>query len=209
MGYLVEVLSGLPLDVYLRERIFEPLGMVDTGFCVPSAKEPRLARLYAPDSEGGLEDVSGRLPASGLKMLSGGGGLFSTTRDYWRFAQMLCNGGELDGVQLLGRKTVDIIASNHIPTDMLPFVPSGWPYRLGYGMGPGGRVLLQPSAAEMPGSEGLFTWGGAASADFWVDRTEQLVGLCMLQYMPAMSRVIQDFRILAYQALADDACSAA
>jgi CubicO group peptidase (beta-lactamase class C family) len=200
-GHLAEVLSGKPLDVYMRQALFEPLGMVDTGFQVPPAKVGRLATLYSPAEAGGLKDVSETLPAAGMKLLSGGGGLFSTAQDYCRFAQMMANGGELDGERLLAPKTVQLIGSNHIPVSLLPCVPVDWPYRVGYGMGLGVRVMLDEAAADSPGSPGLITWGGAASTDFWCDPALTFVGVIMLQHLPSSHRVIQDFRVLGYQAL--------
>ena len=203
VGRLIEIVSGRALDVYMREALFEPLGMVDTGFSVPAAKVDRVATLYTSEGDGALIDISEQMPTQGWSMLSGGGGLFSTATDYWRFAQMLCNGGILDGERILSRKTVALMGSNQLPDSLIPFVPQGWPYRLGHGMGLGVRVMIDPVIADAPGSVGLFTWGGAAMTDFWVDPCEQMVGVLMLQYLGSIDHLLQDHRCLAYQALED------
>jgi len=202
-GYLVELISGKTLDVFMLETLFEPLGMVDTGFSVPESDWPRVAPLYTSQDGGKLVDVSAQAKPRGHKLLSGGGGLFSTAADYWRFSQMLCNGGQLDGVRILSRKMVDLMGSHQLDASMVPCVPQGWPYRQGYGMGLGVRVMLDPVIADAPGSVGLFTWGGAAMTDMWVDRREEMVGVLMLQYMGSIDHLLQDHRGLAYAALDD------
>jgi len=202
-GFLVELISGKTLDAFMQETLFEPLGMVDTSFSVAASDWSRLAPLYTSQDGGALVDISSTAPPQGMGILSGGGGLFSTAADYWRFSQMLCNGGHLDGVRILGRKTVDLMGSHQLDASMVPCVPRGWPYRQGYGMGLGVRVMLDPVIADAPGSVGLFTWGGAAMTDMWVDRREEMVGVLMLQYMGSIDHLLQDHRALAYAALDD------
>lgn len=201
LGYLVQVISGLPFDVFLRERIFGPLGMVDTDFHVPPEKLDRFAANYGPDKQGGLKVIDA--PATShyahpSSAPSGGGGLVSTTGDYLRFAQMLLNRGELDGVRLLGRKTVDLMTTNHLPQGVHPFDDPA------FGFGLGVNVLLDLGKAQTLGSVGNFGWGGAANTNFWVDPKEQLLGILMAQFMPNNTYpATADFRILAYQALVD------
>ncbi len=199
LGYLVEVISGLSFDVFLEERIFKPLGMVDTGFSVPDEKVERYAALYRPDDKSGLEIVYAPPLATGKQtfFFSGGGGLVSTASDYIRFSQMLLNGGELEGVRLLGRKTVELMTLNHLPPDLHPF------YQKGAGFGLGFRVVTDVAETETVGSEGTFSWGGAASTTFWVDSDEELIGLLMTQLLANPYPFQQQFKTLTYQAIVD------
>jgi CubicO group peptidase (beta-lactamase class C family) len=198
------LISEAPLDAYLEERIFNPLGMVDTGFYVPQAKLGRFAALYGPVGHDGLELLDTAL-SSPFTMppvgLSGGIGLVSTAADYLRFTQMLLNGGELGGVRILGRKTVELMRSNQLPDALIPIqVP---PHTLhGCGFGLGFRVLVQPAHAYRPGSVGEFGWGGYASTSFFIDPVEGLIGLLLTQLAPSRYYPIRDaFKVLVYQAL--------
>jgi len=198
LGCLIEVLSGMPFDVFLKERLFGPLGMVDTDFWVPPDKAHRLAALYSRDEAGALvaHNPTPFWYNRPTRNPSGGGGLVSTIGDYFRFAQMLLNRGELDGVRLLGRKTVEWMMMNHLPAGVHPH---GDP-AVGFGLG--GSVLLDPGRATVMGSRGNFGWGGAANTNFWVDPQEELVGILMLQFMPSETYpVVADFRNLVYAAL--------
>lgn len=219
-GHLVEILSGLPLDQFLRQRIFAPLGMADTGFGVPPAQRGRLAAMYGlPDltAEGmtvraiydawraGFHqrlDLAQTSPVDRPDLARGGGGLFSTIGDYMRFALMLCNGGALDGARILGRKTVALMHLNHLPPELLPYELAGV-IATGYGFGLGSNVVLDVAATGMLGSVGTFGWSGAARAGFWVDPHEQLVGVLMTQFMLGVDRPDYDLHVLAYQALVD------
>jgi CubicO group peptidase (beta-lactamase class C family) len=199
LGYLVQVISGMPFEAFLKQRIFEPLGMIDTDFWVPPEKVERFAANYGPDAETGLKVIDP--PATShytrpSKAPSGGGGLVSTTGDYLRFAQMLLNKGELDGVRLLGRKTVELMATNHLPDGVYCFDdPSA-------GFGLGVSVLRDLGKSQTLGSPGNFGWGGAANTNFWVDPKEELLGILMLQFMPSDTYpVVADFRNLTYGAL--------
>jgi CubicO group peptidase (beta-lactamase class C family) len=201
LGFLVQVVSGMPFDEFLKQRIFEPLGMVDTDFYVPPEKIERFAATYGPDEQGGLK-VTDPLKTSRYarptKNPSGGGGLVSTTSDYLRFAQMLLNKGELDGVRLLGRKTVELMTTNHLPDGVHPFDDAA------SGFGLGVSVLMDLGQSQMPGTVGNFGWGGAANTNFWIDPKEELIGILMLQFMPSDTYpVTPDFHILTYQALVD------
>lgn len=205
LGYLIEVVTGQSFDAFLRERLFGPLGMVDTGFWVPADKTERFAANYGWNEVGALDVVDD--PATGeysrpRLFLSGGGGLVSTALDYFRFAQMLCNGGALDGVRILGRKTVELMAMNHL-TFTGPFIPSTWPLNHGYGMGLAVRVVTNVAQTGVLGSVGSYTWQGAASTDFWIDPQEEIVGISLPQRLPGYYRQSLDFRTLAYQALED------
>lgn len=199
LGYLVQVVSGKPFDQFLKERIFEPLSMVDTDFYVPEKKHARLSAVYGPKEGGGLkviEPVSASEYLRRAKLLSGGGGLVSTTADYLRFAQMMLNKGALDGVRLLAPKTVELMMMNHLPGNAtMPDDPSA-------GFGLGGAVVLDVAASQGYGSVGNWGWGGAANTWFWIDPREDLVGILMVQYMPAFVVPIdQDFKNMVYQAL--------
>lgn len=203
LGYLVQVVAGMPFDDFLQERIFAPLGMVDTAFAVPSAKLARFAATYGPQEGGGLKvtdvpaDSKFARPAA---RLSGGGGLLSTSGDYLRFAQMLLNKGELDGVRLLGRKTVELMTTNHLADGV--YVDNDPATGLGFGLGV--SVLLNLGKSQTLGSVGNYGWGGAANTNFWIDPQEELIGILMLQFMPSGTYpVIPDFKILTYQALVD------
>jgi CubicO group peptidase (beta-lactamase class C family) len=200
LGYLVQVVSGMSFEDFLKQRIFEPLGMVDTGFFVSTEKVGRFSAVYGPDQKNGLKVID---PISNPRYLnppknpSGGGGLVSTAGDYLRFAQMLGNGGVLDGARLLGRKTVELMTTNHLPDGVHPDDPAS-------GFGLGVSVLLNLGKSQTLGSVGNYGWGGAANTNFWMDPKEQMVGILMLQSMPMDTYpAIADFRILTYQALVD------
>jgi len=199
LGYLVQVVSGKSFDVFLQERIFDPLGMADTGFTVPPEKVARLSTVYSPDDKGGLKPVDSPVDSRftrPTRNFSGGGGLVSSLEDYFRFAQMLLNGGVLEGERLLGRKTVEAMLTNHLPQGLHTDDPSGF--------GLGGSVLLDVARSQNLGSPGLWGWGGAANTRFWIDPKEEVLGLLMLQFMPGFLYPIdQDFQNLVYQALVD------
>ena len=203
IGRLIEVIAGMPLDVFLQQRIFEPLGMVDTAFYTPVDKKARLATLYGLGKEIKLTDLSGEemdwmAKDYAPKFLSGGGGLVSTTADYARFCQMMLNRGELDGERLLGRKTVELMTTNHLPAGMHPTNDAGGGFGLGF------RILTDLAQSRILGSVGAYSWGGAASTSFWIDPQEDLFGVLMLQLMFNQDYPIgQDFRVLTYQALVD------
>lgn len=200
VGYLVEVLSGKTFDVFLQERIFQPLGMPDTAFWVPKNKASRLAGSYQLNAAGKLEP-SRRLgdPTAKPAFFSGSGGLYSTQADYLRFCQMLLNGGELDGKRLLSPRTVDYMMQNHVPPGVMP--PQGPNGRTGYGFGIGGAVLVDPVAYETLASKGEYSWGGAAGTYFWVDRKEDLTAVFLIQRPPFAHPPTKKFKVMVYQAL--------
>jgi CubicO group peptidase (beta-lactamase class C family) len=209
---VVEVIAGESFGSYLQRVVFDPLGMGDTGFSVPAADAGRVASLYVrlPDKRVRLVDdrAAGRLcrvPA----MQSGGGGLVGTIDDYARFCQMLTAGGALDGVRILGRPTVELMRTNHLPGggELRDFaVPSGYG-EVGFdgnGFGLQVAVGLGPAATAGVGPAGDYMWGGAASTAFWIDPTEELYAIFMTQLLPSG---VFDFRgqlrSLVYAAIAD------
>jgi CubicO group peptidase (beta-lactamase class C family) len=207
LGRLVEVVSGQPLDEFFAQRIFTPLGMVDTSFGTEDTE--RLAALYVPEPgtrKAIRNEAFGRTGAGRPDFLSGGGGLVSTAADYHRFTQLLLRGGELDGVRLLSPRTVALMTSNHLPGDVdleaygrplfaeMPFD--------GFGFGLGFSVLKDPVKAKTLASRGEYAWGGAASTAFWVDPAEEVTALFFTQLLPSSTHPIrQHLRQLVYQAL--------
>jgi CubicO group peptidase (beta-lactamase class C family) len=212
-GRLVEILSGQRFDDYLQQAIFGPLGMSDTGFQVRDDQADRLAASYfrrPKDKSLKLVDDPETSPYRKPRaFLSGGGGLVSTTNDYLRFSQMLVNGGELDGVRILGRKTVELMASNHLPggASMTDFAIPGGFGEVGFtGMGFGLTVAtnLGPSRTGVIGSAGDFTWGGYASTIFWIDPAEELAVIFMTQLIPSGTFNFRDqLKTLVYPAIVD------
>jgi len=206
LGYLVQVVSGAPFDGYLSRELFEPLGMVDTHFHAPADKLDRFAANYGPDEESGAltvidDPTTGRFTKAPA-LPSGGGGLVSTAADYLRFCQMMLNGGELDGVRLLGRKTVQHVSRDHLPPDLcVRFGEDREPSR---GFGLGFSVLRNAAAGGEIGSDGTYAWGGAASTVFWIDPREDLVAILLTQFMPNNHYpTATEFRALTYQAIVD------
>jgi CubicO group peptidase (beta-lactamase class C family) len=208
---LVEILSGQSFDEYLFTHIFEPLGMVDTGFVVPDDSVSRLAAcyLYQPGGPPKLIDDPESSPYRRRRSyLSGSGGLVATTTDYLRFCQMLVNRGQLEGTRIIGRKTLELMVTNHLPGDaeLGQFATGGFGeaefpgvgFGLGFGVGRG------PGATASAGSAGEFYWGGAASTAFWVDPVEDLTVVFMTQLLPSAAYPFRaQLRALVYQALAD------
>ncbi len=211
-GRLVEIISGQRFDDYLRETIFGPLGMNDTGFMVPDEKADRFAACYRRDASKKLAVVDDPQRSGYRKepsFLSGGGGLVSTTTDYLRFCQMLLGGGELDGVRILGRKTVELMTSHHLPRDgdlQSVAMPGGYG-EVGFaGMGFGLTVAVAkaPAATQVIGSPGEYMWGGAASTIFWIDPAEELTVVFMTQFLPSGTFNFRgQLKTLVYPAIAD------
>ncbi|GAB3730716.1 serine hydrolase domain-containing protein [Amycolatopsis oliviviridis] len=209
LGRLVEVVSGQSLDAFFSERIFDPLGMHDTAFQTDPGALDRLAALYVPHPATKApfrHDEMGNVGRATPSCFSGGGGLVSTAGDYHRFTQMLLRGGELDGVRLLGPRTIQHMATNHLPggVDLETYgrgVFSEAPYD-GFGFGLGFSVLDDPVTAKTLASAGEFAWGGAASTAFWVDPDEDVTVLFFTQLLPSTTYPIRvELRNLVYQAL--------
>ena len=204
LGGLIEILTGQPLGQFLQSRIFDPLGIVDTSFRLAPAQAPRLATLYkvTPDNGFTALDTTGADYGPDTRFESGGGGLLSTPLDYLRFAQCLLNGGELDGQRILGRKSVEFMASNALTPDQLPIgFDNAEPFH-GFGHGVCVKVMQDPAAGGWFGSVGDFGWGGYAETYFVVDPAEELVAILMAQCVPSMHYPIRkQFRAAVYQAL--------
>jgi CubicO group peptidase (beta-lactamase class C family) len=209
LGYLVEVVSGEPFEKFLIERVTRPLKMVDTDFYVPEAKHSRLAANYAPDGKGGLALIDDPAKSRYLRprtVNSGGGGLVSTIGDYARFCQFMLNKGHLDGVRLLGRKTVELMTSNHLPGDMASMGAARFSETTyeGNGFGLGFAVMMDPARNQIVGTPGEFQWGGAASTSFWIDPAEEMFVVFLTQLMPSSTYPFRrELRVLSYQSVID------
>ncbi len=202
---LVEILTDRALPEYLEEHIFRLLGMVDTSFHVQPEKVGRFATLYGLTEKDPLAVIEKTVGGEyfDVNVFYGGSGLVSTAGDYLRFAQLVLNKGELDGVRLLGRKTVEWMTINHLPQDLLKIVPAQ-DLMPGFGFGIGFSVVVDLPKSAMLGSLGSHGWGGWASTHFWIDPIEELIGILMLQYIPSGTYPIHmDMRNLTYQALID------
>ncbi len=190
-GYLIEVLSGMSLPDYLRETLFEPLGMVDTGFEIRPDQVPRFASCYErnPRKEMVLSDDGQASFYRDVTFFSGGGGLVSTAADYYRFCQMLLNGGTLEGRRIIGPRTLQFMTRNHIPggADMSTFATGSFSETIyqGVGFGLGFANKVDPVKNGYPCSVGSYFWGGLASTLFWVDPAEELVVIFMTQLIPS------------------------
>ncbi|MCU0917279.1 MAG: beta-lactamase family protein, partial [Planctomycetes bacterium] len=204
LGRLVEVVSGLPFDEFLRRRIFEPLRMNDTSFYLPDSKVSRLAAVYGPDPDGTVKRLGDGVLGEGpmricvtypyegpKRYCSGGGGLCSTISDYARFCQMMLNGGTLDGVRLLSPKTVELMTADHVGE-----LNAGTGFGLGFGVT---RSLREAGELTSPGA---YRWGGFWYTTFFVDPAEKLIGVCLAQLHPSGRATLNNkFEALAHQAI--------
>ena len=222
IGYLIGLISGKPFEEFLQERIFDPLEMNDTGFFVAPEKADRLAACYsaspqgamtfhAADRMGGLTLQDDPVTSSFLappSFISGGGGLCSTSADYLTFCRALLNGGELDGIRLIGPKTLDLMTSNHLPggktlPELSRSLFSEAAYH-GIGFGLGFSVTLDPAQTLIAGSRGEYAWGGAATTSFWIDPAEEMIAIFMTQVLPSTATPIRrELRTMIYSAIAD------
>ena len=211
LGRVVEVISGQSLDEFFRTRIFEPLKMADTAFFVAEDQLHRAAALYSPHPATGeavVSPLATTIPTGAPNFLSGGGGLWGTASDYLRFCRFLLNRGELDGVRLLGSRTVEYMVENHLPggADLESF---GRPLFAetsfdGVGFGLGFSVLLDHVANKVLSSPGEFAWGGAASTAFWCDPVEDIAVVFLTQLLPSSTHALRpQLKQLVYQALVD------
>ncbi len=211
LGRLVEVVSGQPLDEHLREHVTGPLGMHDTSFWVEPERAERLAALYTPDPADGRAvrlDAFGGAALREPAFLSGGGGLVSTAADYARFTQLLLRGGELDGVRLLGTRTLRWMTRNHLPggQDLGALSTGGFAETSfeGIGFGLGFATVEDPVPSRTLMSQGEFFWGGAASTAFWVDPAEEITAHLYTQLLPSSTHPLRpQLRQLIYSALVD------
>ena len=205
LGRLIEVWSGERLDVFLHERIFEPLGMTDTVFWVDPERAPRLATVYRPSPEGELEPVELEdVPFTQRPvLLEGGVGLVSSTMDFLRFSQMFQEGGELDGNRVLRPETVAMMTVNRVPDALLP-LGFGRPM-LGTGWSLGFCVVMDRSEYAYPVSDGEFWWDGSAGTRFWIDPELDMVTIVNAQVSPARGRGFREaFKTLVYEAIVVD-----
>jgi len=208
LGDLVERVSGTGLEDFLRDRVFDPLGMDDTGFYLSPEKAGRVVSVYRATEEGDLEAVRRGPAPSELeppRAPSGAGGLFSTPLDYLRFAQMLLNKGELGGVRVLNPETVELMIQNQLPSGVMLPEHFGANYGLtGYGFGLGFRVRMNVEESGLEGRVGEFGWAGAYETYFLVDPTEEMVGLFMTQVQPSGHYPLRrEFTNLLYSSLAE------
>jgi len=222
IGYLVGKISGKPLEQFLKERIFNPLGMNDTDFFVSADKAHRFAACYSADPQGGMtfhaterkgtltlqDDPTRSSFLSPPSFISGGGGLCSTSADYLTFCRALLNGGELGGVRLIGPKTLKLMTTNHLPggrdlPEMSRSMFAEATYN-GIGFGLGFSVTMDPAKTLIPGSPGEYAWGGAATTSFWIDPREELVAIFMTQVMPSSAYPVRrELRTMVYAAITD------
>jgi CubicO group peptidase (beta-lactamase class C family) len=200
LGYLVEVISGMPFTQFLEERIFKPLKMNDTGFEVPEDKRGRYAELYFHNQEEEKMVAAEESPLGDGEYKffpSGGGGLVSTADDYMRFCQMMLNNGELDGARILGKKTVELIRLNHLPDGVQMWGSDAVGFGLGY------SVILDMAKTGSLNSEGTYEWGGAAATKFWIDPEENLIAILMTQLMGNPYPFQEEFRVLTYSSITE------
>lgn len=211
LGYLVEVISGQRFDVFLKERIFDPLGMIDTAFYVPEDKAGRLTACYALTPSGHValqDDPVGSPYLTPPQLLSGGGGLVSTMADYMQFCRMLLGKGELDGKRLISRKTLALMTMNHLPggkelTEISQSLFSEAVFN-GLGFGLGFAVTVDVARTQNIGSLGEYFWGGMASTAFWIDPVEDLAVVFLTQLMPSSAYPVRrELRTLVYAAVQD------
>jgi len=203
VALLVERISGETLKEYLQKNIFDPLGMEDTFYVVPEEKRDRVASVYSPTGPGQTIELSrtkeySNTPFFGENYYGGVAGLFSTASDYWRFSQMLLNGGELDGVRLLSPKTVSLMISNHSGDGDVYVRGPGYNFGLGFG------ILSDAGKARDPLTPGSYTWGGAWGTIFWTDPVEEMTGIMMTQITSYSHLTVrQDFGVTAMQSIID------
>ncbi|MEM1091068.1 MAG: serine hydrolase domain-containing protein [Pseudomonadota bacterium] len=202
LGVVVEEVSGMSLDAFLRSQILEPLEMNDTHFYLPKEKADRLTVVYSAQEGGGIERASdagqGAYLSGPRKSFSGGAGLLSTAGDYGRFLQMLLNGGELDGARILSRKSVELMTTSHYPWTGALFAGDGRGFGLGF------WVVEDVGARGVPGSVGEYGWGGAYHSTYWVDPAEELIVVYITQLLPALGLDDQAYvRAMVYGAIVD------
>jgi CubicO group peptidase (beta-lactamase class C family) len=207
LGRIVEVVSGQPLDQFIDQRIVKPLKLPDTGFVTPAANAERGAR---PQKEGPKNELPNVPPVTGdYKYKSGGGGMVSTISDYARFCQFWLNGGELDGVRLVSRKTIELMTADHLPPntplgpDMARFEALAPSPAMGQGFGLGFAVRTDTGRNPLHGSVGDYFWGGAYGTYFWIDPKEKLFAVLMMQSPLARLPYRYLMRELVYQAIVD------
>lgn len=207
IGRIVEVVSGMKLDKYFATRIFEPLGMTDTGFSVPDSGVSRFPPLYQVAAGGVALSETPNASAwhhSKVNTFCGGGGLVGTIDDYWRFAEMLRGGGEFNGERILSPRTLKLSACNHLPGDLASMATEVWAETQfdGVGFGLLGSVILDPAKAQISAQVGDYGWGGAAGTFFWVSPVDDMVVILFTQLLPSSAiPVRKELRALVHGAL--------
>jgi CubicO group peptidase (beta-lactamase class C family) len=196
LGYLIEVLSKMSLDQFLQDRLFKPLGMVDTYFYLPSSKYSRLVNVYTSDEKHGLKKLSIDYPKTKGTFFSGVAGLSSTIMDYAIFLQMMLNGGQYNGKRILSKHTVDLMTSNQIG-DLRPWGDPHFAFGLGF------AITTKSGQSQQGKSEGSFWWAGVFTTFFWVDPKEKLVCLFYTQQIPPLWNLVDKYIVAVYQALDD------
>ena len=197
LGYLIERVSGQRLDDFLQDRLLDPLGMTDTHYWPPEPKQQRRALLVVRGEDDPTRVSREPVEAGKRKtFISGASGLHMTAADYWRFSQMLLNGGEFNGSRILGPRTVSLMAENHLE--------HGTPYRPGLGFGLGVAVVTDRAKVNFPYSIGSYYWGGSQGTLYWIDPAEELIGVLMVQTRPREGlRLREKFAALVYSAIVD------
>jgi CubicO group peptidase (beta-lactamase class C family) len=205
LGYLVEIISGKPLDIFFKERIFKPLKMMDTDYSVPNEKLNRVCAVYSPGDRSGIKiltDPEINNVSAPVTFLSGNGGLLSTATDYMIFSQMLLNKGEYNGVRLLDAKTVDMMTSDHISNQIMPDDDFFGPLLEGMGFGYGFAVLKENGQFNLIGSTGSYWWAGTANTYFYIDLQKDLILIFMTQFVPNFYYpVCKEIRELVYKSI--------
>ena len=210
LGRLIEVVSGQPFDVFLAERIFQPLGMVDTGFYVPPEKIDRFARMYGPKPEGGLQTIDAPEGGTGHvsensfiekpKFLSAGGGLVSTAADFAQFCLMLSGRGTLTGKRVMKTESVDLMTRNHLPAHLIPLDKKPDKRYAGLGFGLGVSVRVQQTNWVPASQVGEYGWIGGTSTEFWISPRDELVTITLAQHIP-FSELSERVKPLVYNAI--------
>ncbi len=210
LGRLIEVVSGQSFDVFLAERIFQPLGMYDTGFYVPMEKTDRFANMYGPKSDGGLQTINAPEGGTGHvsknsfiqkpKFLSAGGGLVSTAADFARFCLMLSGKGVLDGERLMKSESVELMTRNHLPEHLIPLDKKPDERYAGLGFGLGVSVRVQQTDWVPTSQVGEYGWIGGTSTEFWISPRDELVAITLAQHIP-FSELSETVKPLVYAAI--------
>lgn len=205
LAYLVEVVSGKPFNVFLKERIFDPLQMNETGYSIPAEKLNRIAAVYCPGDSGGIKALSNpeiNNVSAEVKFFSGNGGLISTAQDYMIFSQMLLNKGEYNGVRILKSKTVELMTSDQISDEIMPRDDFFGPLLSGMGVGLGFAVVKENKPSDIIGSAGSYWWSGSANTYFYIDPKKDLILIFMSQFVPNYYYpVCKEFRELVYKSI--------
>lgn len=194
LARLIEVFTGQSPDQFLKERIFDPIGMTDTGYNIPAEKAVRKAVLYNKQQDGSLVKHNNQTPPNGHTVFGGTHGLFSTAKDYMKFCDMLLSNGKANGKQLIGRKTLELMTTDHL---------GDIPFTAGNGFGLGFGIVTDVAKTEMLGSKGTYYWGGAFNTYFYIDPEEKVAAVLMMQFAPYDNFYADKLRHFVTQAITD------